>query len=60
MNRELNQYEKEFTKRGYTIDDSFPECEEHCSQMMLNKDGFLECVVCSGNEIAIVIVAETI
>ncbi len=55
MNRELNVWEKEFVKMGYKIDDALPECETHCSQMMWNKEGKAECVICTGNELACVI-----
>ena len=56
MNRELNIYEKEFEKMGFKIDDTLPECEGHCSQMMWNKDGQPECVICTGNDLVILTV----
>ena len=56
MSREPGQYEKAFEAMGYTIDDSLPECEDHCSQMMWNKDGVPECVICTGNDLVISVV----
>ena len=55
-NPDDHPYAKAFEDMGYTIDDSFPWCVDHCSQMMLNSQGQLECVVCTGNEIAFVVV----
>lgn len=44
-----------YEEAGYTVDDNYPWCLVHYSQMMLNPSGELECVACTGNEIAIVL-----
>ncbi len=56
MTRELNQFELEFEKRGFKIDNELPECEDHCSQMMWNSNGESEYVACTGNELAFIFV----
>lgn len=56
MIRELNKHELAYEKIGYKIDDSLSECEDHCSQKMWNKDDIEECVICTGNEIAFIMV----
>ncbi len=57
-NKEDHPFVKPYEDAGYTIDDSFPWCDDHCSQMMLNPKGELECVVCTGNELAFVLMKE--
>jgi hypothetical protein len=49
-------YAKAFEDMGYRIDESLPECEMHGSQMMWNSNNEPECVVCTGNDLVIMVV----